>query len=612
MMMRVAHRFLLLAMAAAIVACVGCGKDSGVYHSGILPPSDSQAESSTRNHEASTPDLLPVVMSPQEPASDGEKVALAAPLQLLPQLPRLEKMSEVDADGKDTSTVTRELLPPQLAEPQVAEVVSEEGADFAPWLPHEGVTTVDVHAVFQPEGEKPAYAVYRFNLSDYDGAPTIKFCWEHAPTDLDNLWTAFANFEDNTWDWYRGPDDFVLTIPGYEPYVDREKGCCLLVVALLGTDTATLTRLSVGASELRAIGAEPANELSILLGVDMGVVPELNDDDGALPASADLSSDCAPVNDQKSWAACTAFAVGDGAFNYELNRIYSRYGWDLDDASYRVSPKYLYVVSGELQGWPPGSSYYRNTSQVVRDLENHGVATEYEVPFDLKYNNDWSAEALADAELLDIEDWDQLHLQDEQDLCTMKMILADRRIPVVVRMEIDQSFLVYKRGRVWDYSGPSKGGHAMLVVGYDDSLQAFKVRNSWGRFWGYFGHVWIGYETFLNRYAYVRCWTIEDEYDPAVVERFLGPETLLPTPTGIQASDGIFEERVLITWTPSDDARGYLISRDSVDYVVAETGRVDRWVDTSVYSDVEYVYWVRATDGERVSYESASDTGFAK
>ena len=36
---------------------------------------------------------------------------------------------------------------------------------------------------------------------------------------------------------------------------------------------------------------------------------------GALPASVDLSVECAPINDQLQWGSCTAFAVGDGASN---------------------------------------------------------------------------------------------------------------------------------------------------------------------------------------------------------------------------------------------------------------------------------------------------------
>lgn len=50
------------------------------------------------------------------------------------------------------------------------------------------------------------------------------------------------------------------------------------------------------------------------------------------------------------------------------------------------------------------------------------------------------------------------------------------------------------------------GGHAMCVVGYDDSREggAFEVQNSWGRNWGNEGYTWIRYKDFarFTRYAY--------------------------------------------------------------------------------------------------------------
>jgi hypothetical protein len=38
------------------------------------------------------------------------------------------------------------------------------------------------------------------------------------------------------------------------------------------------------------------------------------------------------------------------------------------------------------------------------------------------------------------------------------------------------------------------GGHAMLMVGYDDTKKAFRVKNSWGSGWGDNGYVWMSYD----------------------------------------------------------------------------------------------------------------------
>lgn len=45
-----------------------------------------------------------------------------------------------------------------------------------------------------------------------------------------------------------------------------------------------------------------------------------------------------------------------------------------------------------------------------------------------------------------------------------------------------------------DRSQEPIGGHAVLLVGYDDYTQMFKVRNSWGTKWGQNGYFWMPYD----------------------------------------------------------------------------------------------------------------------
>jgi hypothetical protein len=41
-------------------------------------------------------------------------------------------------------------------------------------------------------------------------------------------------------------------------------------------------------------------------------------------------------------------------------------------------------------------------------------------------------------------------------------------------------------------------GHAMVIVGYNDKLSAFKIRNSYGRYYGKNGYFWLDYKFFDN------------------------------------------------------------------------------------------------------------------
>ena len=40
------------------------------------------------------------------------------------------------------------------------------------------------------------------------------------------------------------------------------------------------------------------------------------------------------------------------------------------------------------------------------------------------------------------------------------------------------------------------GGHATCVIGYDDNIKAFRIRNSWGKTWGDRGYTWLPYEQY--------------------------------------------------------------------------------------------------------------------
>ena len=80
---------------------------------------------------------------------------------------------------------------------------------------------------------------------------------------------------------------------------------------------------------------------------------------------------------------------------------------------------------------------------------------------------------------------------------TKAFLLNDQ--PVVIAISIDRSYFgardengiyIYRKFK------EASGGHAMLVVGYDDEMNAFKVVNSWGKEWGNDGFVWIDYKAF--------------------------------------------------------------------------------------------------------------------
>jgi C1A family cysteine protease len=62
-------------------------------------------------------------------------------------------------------------------------------------------------------------------------------------------------------------------------------------------------------------------------------------------------------------------------------------------------------------------------------------------------------------------------------------------------------------------STPNVGStnHAVAICGWDDSKQAWLIRNSWGAGWGYQGFTWIGYHQ--NSISYAASW-VQMQKDP--------------------------------------------------------------------------------------------------
>jgi C1A family cysteine protease len=56
--------------------------------------------------------------------------------------------------------------------------------------------------------------------------------------------------------------------------------------------------------------------------------------------------------------------------------------------------------------------------------------------------------------------------------------------PVIVGMTIYEDFLYYQSGIYRHVTGSVLGGHAIVIVGYDDADQSWILKNSWGPDWG--------------------------------------------------------------------------------------------------------------------------------
>ncbi len=208
------------------------------------------------------------------------------------------------------------------------------------------------------------------------------------------------------------------------------------------------------------------------------------------PASVDLSASCSPVENQRAVGSCVANAIV-GALEY--HQIIK--GESLRD----LSRLFVYYNARRLAGTErqdTGSSRRKALASVLA----WGVCPEAMWPYQTAMVNEsptrdcyTAAQKFLGIEFAELDHGD-----------AVKDALASG-LPVVFGMGTPHQGLMIDGGRgktlrppadgSWE---PSAGGHAMLIVGYDDNRNAFLVRNSWGSEWGIDGHIWIDYDAMLH------------------------------------------------------------------------------------------------------------------
>ena len=213
---------------------------------------------------------------------------------------------------------------------------------------------------------------------------------------------------------------------------------------------------------------------------------------GELPASVDLSDKMPPVGNQGIQQSCVAWAVAYALTSYQEKQELGQ--------QYLFSPSFIY---NQINNGMNAPTYVTDALNVLSD---QGVCELTEMPYN---ENDWltkpSATAKEDAKKFRIDFWRQVNIQDTKEV---KAQLA-AGYPVIIGADVTKEFIdegyAKKADFIWKDAGTSAGGHCMLLVGYNDQKNAFRVMNSWGKDWGDNGFTWIDYKFFptVIKYGFV-------------------------------------------------------------------------------------------------------------
>lgn len=206
------------------------------------------------------------------------------------------------------------------------------------------------------------------------------------------------------------------------------------------------------------------------------------------PKLVDLRPQMPPVVDQGQLGSCTANAIVSGLMQYWLKKAGN---------SIQLSRLFLYWFERFLE-----NTVNEDSGAMIADgmkvAQKIGVCPELDYEYDIsKFTSQPDISDIVDAIDYRISSYHRVKNLEE-----CKSALADE-YPVVIGILVYDSFESAEVARTGMMPIPKQGeqqlgGHAVLVVGYDDERKLFIVRNSWSENWGDKGYFYMPYECFEN------------------------------------------------------------------------------------------------------------------
>lgn len=207
-----------------------------------------------------------------------------------------------------------------------------------------------------------------------------------------------------------------------------------------------------------------------------------------------------PVYDQGDLGSCTANAVG-AAFEFDQ--------WKQGMKTDTPSRLFIYYNERILEGTVDSDSGAEMRDS-IKAVVQYGVCPETEWPYYVeKFADRPSAQCYTDA----LKNQGLVYSAVQQNVCTMQGVLATG-YPFLIGVTVYESFESEQANATGDVPMPTAqeqvlGGHALLVVGYDNATRVFNFRNSWGTTWGNSGYGTLPYEYLTNQDLSSDFWVLQ-------------------------------------------------------------------------------------------------------
>lgn len=224
-----------------------------------------------------------------------------------------------------------------------------------------------------------------------------------------------------------------------------------------------------------------------------------------LPDQLDLRGNCPPIYNQGPLGSCTAQAVC-GLLHFTEREEKPKPKLFIPSRLFHYY--YTRLAMGTVD-YDSGASI----REAVRTAVRLGFCKEDLWKYDVSKFKQKPPEAASKAAAPNALQ-NSMYARVRQDLVSLQTALSEFN-PVVFGFSVYESFMsspVAKTGLVPMPKGKEQmlGGHAILLVGYDNVRQLFIARNSWGTTWGDKGYCYMPY-AFITSPDFARdFWTITD------------------------------------------------------------------------------------------------------
>ncbi|MDR0712738.1 MAG: C1 family peptidase [Bacteroidales bacterium] len=240
---------------------------------------------------------------------------------------------------------------------------------------------------------------------------------------------------------------------------------------------------------------------------DMDNIPEdispFPDNGDTLAGEVSLESKFPPVGDQGIYGTCVAWAT---AYNLKtaLNAIEK--GWNasqLANKNNQTSPQdlWLAIPAGKRNSNCEGTTFELALDAMIA----YHIGSLNTVPYTTSVNCTGSSTGKGENNKL--ANYRKIASETEGlTVANFKGYLNAKR-PVAFGAKLGDRFMSWKGSGVisndtYNNPGMQHAYHAMVLVGYDDARQAFRVRNSWNTSWGDNGSIWVDYNFFCKNFCF--------------------------------------------------------------------------------------------------------------